>query len=471
MAEELVPIQESQLEAQREAIERAIALVHDRLIKLDVNKHYKRALRYLDDNQGYFLTDVLNLGKPKWTHQIPTAGVGFLKNDKKGKKIEFVFNPVFASLLEVEDLAFIISHETMHVLLNHPKLMQREMKKGRNPAKLNVSMDAVINDWLLEGGFYLSDDGMAHACLGEKVVGHSCANSTVMEVYRQITDETMEKMFGNNSLMGEYLGQSGGNVTGDHEWMDEADPDEVEAVAQPTGSIKRKKDKEEGKRPHAYGVRPGSEKGMMQRFQEQAGVGMRWAELLKQVNPDMFKPYGKAPKPSYHASRRKLIGLAQSHPDLGSLPVTKQKTFGKGETPTIVMFLDGSGSCSNYINTFMTLAKSVPKEKIRIFAYTFSTYVVPFSLEADSEHATGGTEFSIIEDEIHRSIIPKINHYPKAVVVLTDGIGYFSSTKVEDKFSKNWLWMVTEQGSRCINPRPGVDVNIEEFTRGINWTA
>ena len=113
---------------------------------------------------------------------------------------------------------------------------------------------------------------------------------------------------------------------------------------------------------------------------------------------------------------------------------------------------------------------SVPEDQLKLFAYSFSTYVQPLNLkEANPAVAQGGTEFSIIEDEILNSVVPKLGNYPKAVVVLTDGYGYFSSTRPKTQMENNWLWLV------CVdNPYPnrcGKDMNIDKFCEGMKFNS
>src|SRR4051812_42520437 len=97
----------------------------------DLDSHFKAAIDYIDYNYAYFLTNVIRIGRPRWINSIPTAAVALTDNDPKmpqadiGGNIdfEFLFNPEFAEQLDVDMLAFVTAHETMHIVLNHLKLV------------------------------------------------------------------------------------------------------------------------------------------------------------------------------------------------------------------------------------------------------------------------------------------------------------------------------------------------------------
>jgi hypothetical protein len=79
-----------------------------------LSKHYSDAVQYLDDEFAFFLTHVLNIGKPEAVGNPPTAAVAVdPKSENIGADFRFLFNPSFASTLSTEDMAFVMAHETM----------------------------------------------------------------------------------------------------------------------------------------------------------------------------------------------------------------------------------------------------------------------------------------------------------------------------------------------------------------------
>lgn len=487
------PTQEVPQEVQ-EAVRKAMAEASEKINNTDLGQHYREAIDLLDENFAFFLTHVLNMGKPTWEHRIRTADVSLPSKNASMDDFRYRFNPTFAALLEVDEFAFIMAHETMHILLNHLLLLKTGKNKGKfkDPMKFNIAADCVINDYLKSMGLApgrIEEFGM----FGPKVVGYDCSNSTVSEVYLDVPDSMSQGQGegegqgqggqGDSGGMGEYMeGAAPGAITGEHDWMEETSEgqdqkaEEISKDAAKNGGMP--KDIEDKKQDDEHkgtpGAAPGSEAGALRKFVEQKGVSMKWAELLKEVNPDMFRSGGPKPAPSYHKPRRKIMGVFEQYPDMGTLPVIREPDDPKGKTPSIVMYADGSGSCAHYIDTFVTLAKSVPPKKIKLMAFTFSTYVQDLDLTADNPSiASGGTEFSIIENSIQKDVVPQLGHYPSAVVVLTDACGYFSSTKVQDKDAPSWLWLLTD-GMRYASHytgRPGRDMDIDKFCDGMPGVA
>lgn len=196
--------------------------------KAYLQRRYKAAVQYLDDNYAYFLTHVLKIGKPEWTSAMDTAAVmldlkdgdrnGWLPGGKTKKdeldydEFKFIFNPEFAAKLDDEQLAFVMAHETMHILLNHLKLVSNfvDTKKLRNATKkqeegkrltkdeikdaliqnqnamrFNIAADCVINDYLANAGFHVWDQAMR----GKTTIGMDCTSLTVTEVYEQLEQQ------------------------------------------------------------------------------------------------------------------------------------------------------------------------------------------------------------------------------------------------------------------------------------------
>jgi predicted metal-dependent peptidase len=145
------------------------------------DQKYHEAINYLDENFTYFLTHVLNAGKPRQSGIVPTACVALPTKSTRLEDFEFHFNPDFAETLDDEEMGFVLAHETMHVLLNHLELGQH----FDNPQIFNLAADAVINDYLVDLGLEMVEGGVT----GEALVGHSCAHSTVAEVYAEIKQE------------------------------------------------------------------------------------------------------------------------------------------------------------------------------------------------------------------------------------------------------------------------------------------
>lgn len=483
------------------AVEKAMQEARERIDSIHLPSHWDESIEYLDENFAFFLTHVLNMGKPEWNGSIPTAAVALpSKGETIANDFRFMFNPVFAALLNPDELAFVSAHETLHILLNHLNLLEKGKQRGKfkDPSKFNRAADCVINDYLVSMGLNpgrIRDYG----CFGPDIVNMDCSNLTVSDVYVMIPDDPQEGKgdgqgesqmgagdgeggAGSGDDLDEYMkGMGQGAGTGTHDWLHDPQAGQADAadkIGEDTANnagtpqdIEDKKQDDQNK--GTPGAGPGSEAGAMKNFAEQKGVSMKWAELLKEVNPDYFNKRGPRPRPSYHQPRRKLQGVIGHYGAnrMGILPVVREPDSHKGKTPSIVMFADGSGSCSHYIDTFCTLMKSVNPKLIHLRAWTFSTYTTPFDPEADNNKiASGGTAFSPIEEEIQKTVVPDLGHYPTAVVVLTDLEGAFNQMKPTGKNADSWVWLATDGGRydyRGADKNIGKVIDIDTFTEGM----
>lgn len=408
----------------------------------DIEILYSDAIDYLDENYAYFLTNVLNAGKPIWDNSIPTAAVAIPKGEKVDRDtFEFVFNPSFAESLSTEQFAFVLAHECMHVLLYHLTLSLNFYNKEI----FNVAADCVINDFLMGAGL-VAIDGL---CTGEAVVGFNCANSTVTEVYNIIeNDPELSSKFGGSSGPPEWV------VIDSHDWMHDPQsardfinaaaasgltpdslPDDLEEILNETIS--------EYEKTKVAGKGTGKEE-----FMREKKITLKWVELLERLSPDMFRLPGAGPRPlsSFRRTRRKLAGMhsfsdailpSTETPDKGPL------TSKSDRKPHIVLALDTSGSIgTDTANKFLNLAKSIPSDKVEVSACTFQTGYLPLDLAAP-KWRSGGTDFSPIQQFIRDHVLPKNNNsYPNAVVVVTDGYAAFGADRPSLEQAKNWTWLL-----------------------------
>jgi predicted metal-dependent peptidase len=440
-----------------------------------LSKHYSDAVQYLDDEFAFFLTHVLNIGKPEAVGNPPTAAVAVdPKSENIGADFRFLFNPSFASTLSTEDMAFVMAHETMHVLLNHLSLN----KKFKDKKRFNVAADCVINDYLADMGLTPPD----MALRGDEQVGYNCAHATVTEVYGDVgsscdgcdgtgVGEDGEKCdqcdgTGDSGAQGDgaYGGYAdGGRALDDHEWMEDSTEGDAEAAEKQVedavgNDLEDKKNKESGE---GGGVSP-SGVGGAQGFSELKGVGIKWAELLKKINPFVFNE-GPRPRPAWHRKPRKLMGDA--YRDI-YLPVTNEGTKGEGgEMPALVMALDTSGSIGQETaNKFVNFARSVPQDQIKLHVCTFTSQYMELDLD-DPKWVSGGTNFSAVENYIQDVVKDQTKgQYPKSVVVVTDGAADFYGADPEER--DPWLFLIEGSANYlstyCSNP-PGESDKLDNY--------
>ncbi len=445
------------------------------IANFNIDAHFKSAIDYLDQNYAYFLTRVLNIGKPEWTATTPTACVTIPQTDNEDFK--FLFNPNFAQNLTEEEMAFVLAHETMHILFNHIRIA----KDYKYLKLFNISADCAINDLLVSNGLQCPE-GM---CRGQEIVGFDCANATVAEVYDALLnqlEQEQEKSDAQDSsgagagsessnrnsqesegeltpeqaaALEELLEDAAMGEVDDHSWLHqgtEAQAKQADTVFQDVVDNEVTPDEIEDHRkdmtPSGVGGQwAGKGSGGESKFMQEHGVSLRWIELLKELDPDIFKEPGKGPppRPSYHTPRRKMQGF----PDI-ILPVyrkNEQKEEKNKEKPVIVMALDTSGSISRHTaNRFITLAKSIPQDKVKLHVCTFTTSYRELDLE-NPKYNSGGTNFAAVEQFIRAKVLPeqKAQKYPKAVVVITDGHAGFYGTRPDNQdLEKSWYWLLAQ---------------------------
>jgi hypothetical protein len=529
-----------------------------------LKKHYLDAVDYLDRHHAYFLTHILHIGRPQWTEAVKTAAVAMQKkeDDPEDYDFDFLFSPKFASQLTTENMAFILAHETFHIILNHLKLVDQffDRQKRLNlikklerkerltkdelkdyftlqqvSAKFNIAADCVINDYLVNAGFKpLTIDGKVVGMYGMEQIGEDAAYLTVNDVFERLpeqkqqdgqcqscggtgqkpeddqkdekgdkgegqdgkdegkgdgqSDEEGENSEGGEGkahgkdgkgepcpdCQGSGKGQGQGMGAGDgdgrgedgfdsHDWLldpDFADKmadaidklnDEIEKQGKLPQDVQDKKDEESGGMTAAQqalnnSLRHGSEEGNIREFQEQHGLSMAWAKLLKEVDPNIFKEPGIAPppRPAWHKRPRKLGAFREVN-----LPVYQRNNPNdekrSKEKPAIVLALDYSGSIGPHdADRFASLAKSIPQERIKVFACTFTTSYREHDLDAPMGGGGGGTDFNCIESFIKDKVRPELNgEYPKAVVVITDGQAPFTAQPRDEKERAAYLWLLS----------------------------
>lgn len=455
-----------------------------------MDRTYHEVIEYLNDNFAYWTTEILNLGKPEYTNSVDTAAVALTSDDgDKFTNFSFLFNPDFLDAFpNVDQKAFVFAHECLHILLDHlnmaskyadfnkiKSLIEKQEQGGLTDDELarlitenkkmqcfNIAADCVINDYLAQEGFEtptIDKGAPIDLCTGMKEVGHDCASYTVREVY----NELLQKFKDEDEVNSE------GDSMDSHDWMFQQSKKAVEAAKKMAQAIEG-----QGDAPGIVGDQGGKRYSLtaadvQQDFIDQTGVSIEWMKLLEFINPDVFKQLGLGPpeKPSFHKKRRKLGGFPEIN-----LPVKRRDPRTEGETdrvPAMVIALDTSGSISDVNrNRFITLARSVPQNKIKLFPITFTTSYKNLDLE-NPQYNSGGTCFTCIQDYILKEVVPVLGHYPKSVVVVTDGEANFANgNQPNEQQFKSWYWLLTDYAqTHDINRwTPGRDKKVADFVKG-----
>ena len=183
-------------------------------------------------------------------------------------------------------------------------------------------------------------------------------------------------------------------------------------------------------------------------FMTEQKVTLKWIELLEKVDPDLFKMPGAGPRPltSFRRPRRKIVSL---YPKV-ILPILETPETGplvrkSDRKPSIVLALDTSGSIGQETaNKFINLGRSIPLDKVNVFACTFTSRYMPLDLD-NPKWVSGGTCFSTIEDFVRDHVIAKNDgKYPSAVVVVTDGHASFPRSRPTVAQAEGWFWLLLD---------------------------
>ena len=101
------------------------------------------------------------------------------------------------------------------------------------------------------------------------------------------------------------------------------------------------------------------------------------------------------------------------------------------------VFLDFSGSCTQYAQKFFNFLNTFPKDIFTVVPHYFTTTVTPIKIKDPRTFKGGGTYFQCIEDYIQKQIGKAIEKYPSIIVVFTDGEA--PTITIETGQEKRWI--------------------------------
>lgn len=148
---------------------------------------YESAIEWLNDNDPFFVTPILSLGKPVYDSSISTMCVRKSVDSSFGD-FEFAINPGYIDAYSDEEIAGSLIHEVIHIFLGH---LQEAISGDFDDAQsLIIAHEVICNDRLTEGGFILPDIG---ALFGPEIIGEDASPYTTEEVYEKIMNENKDE--------------------------------------------------------------------------------------------------------------------------------------------------------------------------------------------------------------------------------------------------------------------------------------
>jgi hypothetical protein len=420
--------------------------------------------RLLEGHHSLFYM-IWEMGRPVFTNDLPTAAVVYDPKDKSGKTLGWYMNPEFWDSIDNYTRAFVLGHESLHILFNHIKrhALDKRYKVSEDgkyiyddSALANIAQDVVINHALLNTfGFDRSMmKGWEQWCWVDTIWpdNPNTPQDECFEYYYELLKEDM----GNSKSL---------RLMDSHEYLDipEEVREQIEKALNESLSEDEKKQLRDMIEQHVVGGPDGGEgkeSSKSSKDGKQAGkdaVGA-WIFVSKP------KPIRKPKWETIVRDKVKMIiqnqyGMveqwAQKQRNHMSLP-TDLKLPAEIEDYDIVMnkakidlvfFLDASGSCYGMADRFFKAAATVPRNVFNVHLCSFDTRVYQLDINSPKMVGGGGTSFHIMEDFIQAKLKSgEMKRYPDAVFVITDGYG----DNIHPEKPKHWFWFMTEKYFSCI---------------------
>lgn len=405
-----------------------------------------------------------NIGKPIFSNSISTAAVGF---DKFGHVIYLILNPDFWDSLDIVNKAFVIAHESLHVILNHGKrgLEYPDQKL------VNIAQDIVINEMLFRDfGFNKYQiNGWENYCLVETVFKQeeirelSIHTKGSFHYYMNLLLKagTEKETVDDHSYMQQgSSGPSDGQDSQIQSMLDGAEKsgealmdvmfDEIDEKLQEKEKYQFSKILEEEIKSTKSG---GSPLGAYLNINPNpVKKKKKWESIVKNHVKSLMK-YETVEKDTWITRGRRHALLDE---DLLLQGVWNEEVP-KKEKYKIVFFLDSSGSCYHLKDRFVDLMKSIPEDKFEIHPFAFDGNVYPIDLKTGHVRGGGCTYFHILDQMVRK--ITKESRHPDAIFVVSDGDGNaFSPEK-----PKLWHWILTPRHSLHWIPKESIKHDMKNF--------
>tara|TARA_E500000081_G_C6133024_1_gene354899 strand:- start:437 stop:1735 length:1299 start_codon:yes stop_codon:yes gene_type:complete len=404
----------------------------------------------LSEHHSIFQT-FWSIGRIMFTDKIPTAAVGF---DSAGDVLYMILNPDFWASLDLNNRAFVISHECLHVILNHGK----RGKDYKNHKLVNIAQDIVINEMLVNGfGFNKHDiKDWEQFCFVETLFEQNTITEKDIHTkgsfkyyYELLEDnehnedkETIDQHSNSEGLdseiqdlidqMEEYSQEACDYLTEEVN-PTLSDKEKVEFAEQLNSEFEESKSSQAGNVPLGANININLYK---------VKKNKKWESIVKDHIRSIVKTKF-VEKPSWITRDRRSFCLDEELFTQGDWEVQvpeKQKY-------NLVFFLDSSGSCYSYAQRFVNMLRTIPEDVFEIHAFAFDRRLYPIDLTTGEINGGGGTSFSLLNNYINK--LTQESKHPDAIFVLSDGDGdHFVPEK-----PKLWHWLLTPYHNTYLIPK------------------
>lgn len=391
-----------------------------------------------------FLT-LWKTGAPEFTYDntIPTACVDFGDN----KDVRFLFNTDYWDSLDDYSRAFTISHECLHIILNHGERM-----KHCDMTLANIALDLAVNHMLINQFEFER----------EKIYNEQnlCWVDTVFP-NQDIPDNLNFEQYYMLLLKNNQIDKS--KVLVDHHVKENSSDIEDLLEDLLTGEVfddlREKLNVDSGFLVDGNGDGSFSHGSLSHSPPKEAlkkppeRISRVWDSILK----DIEETTKYTTQTHFKFKERRLEFLGKDF----LIPNAYEEEIIHKTTPEIHLYLDSSGSCCNLIDDFLALSQTIDPKKYRVKLFSMTTKIYPLVARTGGYgyrmYYDGGTDFSSIERHIQQQlrdeIIPK---YP-VVMFFTDGEdGHTGQVQVEHP--QLWYWFLSGRGIKCHIPEKCANV-------------
>jgi len=442
------------------------------------NDEFFALSRALEDRYAIFYK-FWEIGKPIFSTKVPTAGVAF--DHKTGDPLTFMFNPDFWERLTLYDRTFVISHEMLHIILNHGVRMRNADKFNHDV--VNVCLDLVINELLVSKCHFSrnkitgSENYVWFDTLFEKNPNYNGPvpeKDKSFEYYYVFVKEHFPQVQINSPGKGDgkdgEKGKGGGGGDGDgeqnegdgnfqtvddhdglsdqeleevikemNEYLDDSDKEEVKEIIEK--HFQNGEEAGEGDGDSPSGQQAGNVPGNIWTFSNvdvrKVKKKKKWETVIKKWVSSVLKSQFRDTEQWARLNRR-FVSIGD-----GSLMFPSEMEiediFWDEDKIEVYFFQDTSVSCAHFKDRFFAAAASLPPEKFDIRMFCFDTSVYETTLESGKLYGFGGTTFTCIESKIQDVMQKEKTSYPKAVFIITDGYGNHVIPEKPDK----WYWFLS----------------------------
>lgn len=351
----------------------------------------------LEKHHGVF-SCFWSLTKPIFTNKIPTACVEF---NKVGKCINMKINPGFWEELDQTQRMFIVSHECLHVILEHGK-----RGKGLNKKVANIAMDIVINESLVSR-FGFDKDHIDPLVDGNRQF-----------VWLDVISEMIEKPLLEGQPFEYYYNkiiESGKELpfTINHDGLESFGDMDISDFEELAGEIEK-----------------------LENFMKQAGVDAGNLWRLAVARPVKKKKWETVIKDWVRANLDREVNWRNRPRRMENLPprffLPSENNDEEKQKINVWFFQDTSGSCVHWADRFFNAALSIPDDRFNVRMFCFDTKVYETSLESKKLYGFGGTSFDCIDQYVRQ------NKHPDVIFVITDGYG----DRFKPEKAKRWNFFV-----------------------------